>query len=68
VNILYYICIVKQNNMKKILLNNYSWFIDMTTSIIYEFEDKSGVSFKMGDKGITQQERIELRNQILYIN
>jgi hypothetical protein len=52
--------------MKKVVINNYRWFVEESTRTVYENADKTGASFKMSDAHLTAQERRQLNDQLFY--
>jgi hypothetical protein len=53
--------------MKKVVINNYAWYVDESTNTAYENADKTGASFKVSESHLTAQERGQIYNQ-LYFN
>jgi hypothetical protein len=49
--------------MKKVIINNYRWYVDESTRMVYENPDKTGASFSMSYSHLTAQERSQIYNQ-----
>ena len=52
--------------MKKVTFNNQIWFVSLASLIMYQNEDKTGITFSMYDTGVTFQDREEVINQLKY--
>jgi hypothetical protein len=52
--------------MKKVIINNFRWYVDESTGVAYENENKTGASFQMNSKHLTTNERGQLNNQLRF--
>lgn len=52
--------------MKKVVLNNYCWYVDERENKVYENADKTGASFEMTYRHLTAQERRQLNEQLRF--
>lgn len=52
--------------MKKVVINNYRWYVDENTKTVYENPDKTGASFPMSGTQLTAHEKIQVYYQLRF--
>lgn len=54
--------------MKKLIINGWAWYYDPETEILYENEDKTGISYHRNYKHWTISEINQIEDQIKFDN